>query len=193
MSNVRQQVIVVGVSGSLASGAALSWAAEEARLRGARLHVVRVWDPARHAAPYAAVGATPTGEEELASARDGLAAAMRAEFGRVTPDGVSAELAEGVPERVLVDRSVGADLLVLGVTSPAWLAGRSAGPVVRVCLARAQCPVVVIGDADCVPVSAGQAPVQSLRRLARQQRGLHRDARFGLGRAVGRGGQGLLA
>src|SRR5215469_6346003 len=27
MSNVRQQVIVVGVSGSLASGAALSWAA----------------------------------------------------------------------------------------------------------------------------------------------------------------------
>ena len=42
MSNVRHQVIVVGVSGSPASGAALSWAAEEARLRGARLHVVRV-------------------------------------------------------------------------------------------------------------------------------------------------------
>lgn len=161
MSNVRQQVIVVGVSGSLASGAALSWAAEEARLRGARLHVVRVWDPARHAAPYAAVGATPTGEEELESARDGLAAAMRAEFGPVTPDGVTAELAEGVPERVLVDRSAGASLLVLGVTSPAWLAGRSAGPVVRACLARARCPVVVIDDAEGVPVSAGQAPVDA--------------------------------
>jgi nucleotide-binding universal stress UspA family protein len=161
MSNVRQQVIVVGVSGSLASGAALSWAAEEARLRGARLHVVRVWDPARHAAPYAAVGATPTGEEELASARDGLAAAMRAEFGPLTPDRVTAELAEGVPERVLVDRSAGASLLVLGVTSPAWLAGRSTGPVVRACLARARCPVVVIGDAGGVPVSAGQAPVDA--------------------------------
>jgi len=158
MSNVRQQVIVVGVSGSLASGAALSWAAEEARLRGARLHVVRVWDPARHAAPYAAVDATPTGEEELASARDGLAAAMRTEFGPVTPRGVTAELAEGVPERVLVNRSSRADLLVLGV-SPAWPAGRSAGPVVRACLARARCPVVVIGDTEGVPMSAGRAPV----------------------------------
>jgi len=161
MSNVRQQVIVVGVNGSPASGAALSWAAEEARLGGARLHVVRVWDPARHTAPYAAVGATPTGEEELASARDGLAAAMRAEFGPVAPNGVTAELAEGVPERVLADRSVGADLLVLGVTSPAWLAGRSAGPVVRACLARARCPVVVIGDADGVPMPAGHPPVDA--------------------------------
>src|SRR5215472_7418668 len=160
MSNARQQVIVVGVSGSPTSGAALSWA-EEARLRGARLHVVRAWDPARHAAPYAAVGATPTGEEELASARDGLAAAMRAEFGPVAPNGVTAELAEGVPERVLADRSVGANLLVLGVTSPAWLAGRSAGPVVRACLARARCPVVVIGDADGVPMPAGHPPVDA--------------------------------
>jgi nucleotide-binding universal stress UspA family protein len=161
MSNDRQQLIVVGVSGSPASGAALSWAAEEARLRGARLHVVRVWDPARHAAPYAAVGATPTGEEELASARDGLAAVMRAEFGPVTPERVTAELAEGVPERVLVDRSAGASLLVLGVTSPAWLAGRSTGPVVRACLARAQCPVVVIGDAGGVPMPAGQPSVDA--------------------------------
>jgi len=161
MSNDRRQLIVVGVSGSPASGAALSWAAEEARLRGARLHVVRMWDPARHAAPYAAVGATPTGEEELASARDGLAAAMRAEFGPVAPNGVTAELAEGVPERVLADRSVGANLLVLGVTSPAWLAGRSAGPVVRACLARARCPVVVIGDADGVPMPAGHPPVDA--------------------------------
>ena|SRR5215469_1993408 len=159
MSNDRQQLIVVGVSASPASGAALSWAAAEARLRSARLHVVRVWDPTRHAAPYAAVGAAPTGQEELASARAGLAATMRAEFGPVTPDGVTAELAEGVPERVLVDRSADASLLVLGVTSPAWLAGRSAGPVVRACLARARCAVVVIGDANAVPVSAGQAPM----------------------------------
>ena len=161
MSNARQQVIVVGVSGSPASGAALSWAAEEARLRGAGLHVVRVWDPARHAAPYAAVGAAPTGQEELASARAGLAATMRAEFGPVTPDGVTAELADGVPERVLVGRSADADLLVLGVTSPAWLAGRSAGPVVRACLARARCPVVVIGDVRGMPMSAGQASVDA--------------------------------
>jgi nucleotide-binding universal stress UspA family protein len=164
MTSHRQQLIVVGVNGSPASGAALSWAAEEARLRQARLHAVRAWDPAKHAAPYACVGATPTGDEEQAAARDSLAAAMQAEFGPATPDGVTAELAEGVAERVLVDQSADADLLVLGVTSPAWLAGRSAGPVVRACLARARCPVVVIAGDDSAPLSATRALAETAAR-----------------------------
>jgi nucleotide-binding universal stress UspA family protein len=147
MSKDQQQNIVVGVSGSPACRSALSWAAEEARSRQAMLRVVRVWDPAKHAAPYARVGALPTCDEERATARAGLAAAVRAEFGPVPPDHVTVELAEGVPERVLVDRSAGADLLVLGMTTPAWLSGRSPGPVVRACLARSRCPVAVIAGA----------------------------------------------
>jgi nucleotide-binding universal stress UspA family protein len=115
-----------------------------------------VWDPARHAAPYAAVGARPTGEEDQAAARGGLAAAMRTEFGSARPECVTAELAEGVPDRVLVDRSVRADLLVLGTSSPASLAGRAAGPVVRACLARCRCPVVVIGSSE-TPLPAERA------------------------------------
>jgi nucleotide-binding universal stress UspA family protein len=161
MTNDRQHLIVVGVSRSLASRAALSWAAEEARLRKARLHVVRVWDPVRHAAPYAAVDATLSSEEKQADARDGLVAALRAEFGLAVPDNVTSELAEGVPERVLVDRSDGAHLLVLGVADQAWLGGRSTGPVVRACLARARCPVVVISDANEAPMSAGRVPVDA--------------------------------
>ena len=144
MSKDRQQNIVVGVSGSPASRIALSWAADEARSRQARLRVVRVWDPARHAAPYARVGALPTCDEERATACGGLAAAVQEEFGPVPPDNVTVELAEGVPERVLVDRSAQADLLVLGVNTPAWPTGRSPGPVVRACLARCPCPVAVI-------------------------------------------------
>jgi nucleotide-binding universal stress UspA family protein len=144
MSKDQQQNIVVGVSGSPASRSALSWAAEEAKSRRAGLRVVRVWDPAKHAAPYARVGAVPTCDEDRATACNGLAAAVRAEFGPVPPDHVIVELAEGVPERVLVDRSTGADLLVLGMTTPAWLSGRSPGPVVRACLARSGCPVAVI-------------------------------------------------
>jgi nucleotide-binding universal stress UspA family protein len=161
VTNDRQQLILVGVSGSPASRAALSWAAEEARLRRAGLHVVRVWDPVTHAAPYAAVDATLTCEEKQAEARRGLAAALRAEFGPAVPDNVTSDLAEGVPERVLVDRSGGAGLLVLGVSHSAWLDGRSAGPVVRACLARARCAVVVISDANEAPVSAGRAPVDA--------------------------------
>jgi nucleotide-binding universal stress UspA family protein len=160
MTDDRRQLIVVGVSGSLASRAALSWAAEEARLRGARLHAVRVWDPVKHAAPYAAVDATQTSEEKQAEARYGLAAAMRAEFGLAVPDDVTSELAAGVPERVLVHRSVDAHLLVLGVTDSARLDGRFTGPVVRACLARARCPVVVISDANKAPTSAARAPVE---------------------------------
>jgi nucleotide-binding universal stress UspA family protein len=161
MTNDRQQLIMVGVSRSLASRAALSWAVEEARLRKARLHVVRVWDPVRHAAPYAAVDATLSSEEKQAEARYGLVAALCAEFGPAVPDHVTSELAEGVPERVLVDRSEGADLLVLGVADQAWLCGQSTGPVVRACLARARCPVVVISDANEAPMSAGRAPVDA--------------------------------
>jgi nucleotide-binding universal stress UspA family protein len=153
MANDRQQAIVVGVSASPASRAALSWAAEEARLRGAKLHVVRAWEPARPA-PYAASGTLPTDEEQQVTARDSLVAVMQAEFGPVVPDRVTFELARGVPERVLVDRSAHAGLLVLGVTTPAW-AGRSAGPVVRACVARARCPVVIIG-ADETPALAGR-------------------------------------
>ena len=147
MAEQRQQHIVVGVNGSVASRTALRWAAEEARLRRAELHVVRAWDPVRHAAPYAAIDATPTGEERRAAADDGLMASMRAVFGAATPYDVTAELAEGMPERVLVARSAAADLLVLGVTAPAW----RAGPVIRACLTGARCPVVVIGAAGGMP------------------------------------------
>ena len=164
MSRDHCREIVVGVSGSLASRIALNWAADEARLRDARLRVVKVWDPARHAAPYARVGTLPTCDEERATACGGLVAAIRAEFGPVPPDNVSVELAEGVPERVLVDRSAAADLLVLGVTTPAWLTGRSPGPVVRACLARSRCPVTVIGGAGQTSAPGDRALAQSAAR-----------------------------
>jgi nucleotide-binding universal stress UspA family protein len=89
---------------------------------------------------------------------------MRAEFGPVTPDGVTMELAEGVPEPVLVDRSAAADLLVLGVSTPTWLAGRSVGPVVRACLARARCPVVnIIGGVDAESLTARRRVADAVR------------------------------
>jgi nucleotide-binding universal stress UspA family protein len=148
MRDSRQHHIVVGISDSRASQTALRWAAAEARLRGASLHVVRAWDSARHAAPYAAVGQLPTGDEQEAEVRAGLVADMQAEFGPATPDDVTTELAEGAPERVLVAQSARADLLVLGVTTPPGLTDRSEGPVVRACLAHAGCPVVIVGSAD---------------------------------------------
>jgi nucleotide-binding universal stress UspA family protein len=141
--NVSQAPIVVGVSGSEASAAALRWAADEARRRHAALRVVRSWD-AEFTAPYAAADGRLTPGQQRAAASEELTALIRTSFGSVFPAGVTAELAEGAAERTLVDRSAGADLLVLGSASSAAPIGRSIGPVVRACLSRAQCPVVVV-------------------------------------------------
>jgi len=143
MSETAQRHIVVGVSGSRASVTALRWAADEARRRHARLRAICAWDPSLRPAPYANVGvANPTEDTRV---RDGgLAAAIRAAFGPARPACLHTELAEGVPERVLIARSAGADLLVLGTPRLQDAAGLSVGPVLRTCLVRARCPVVVV-------------------------------------------------
>jgi nucleotide-binding universal stress UspA family protein len=151
MSETTQPEIVVGVSGgSRASVAALRWAADEARRRHTRLSVICAWDHSLRPAPYAEVGKSHTDDRARAALRSGLATAMRIAFGRVPPADVDAELTEGVPERVLIDRSTVADLLVLGSACPPDAGGLPVGPVIRACLGRARCPVVV--------VSAGPAP-----------------------------------
>ena len=62
MTEPAQQRIVVGVKRSAASLAALRWAAAEARLRHATLHVVHAWEPAARRASYAILGDSPAGE-----------------------------------------------------------------------------------------------------------------------------------
>ncbi len=155
--NTRQRLLI-GVDGSAVSLTALRWAADEARLRRSGLHIVCAWDPAAHIASYADVGGPVTSADREIGARDALSAAMRAVFGPRLPDGVTAELTAGAPERVLLARSADAGLLVLGATSRPWPAGWFAGPVIRACLAHARCPVVVIGaDAGaCLPPGPGQ-------------------------------------
>jgi nucleotide-binding universal stress UspA family protein len=138
-----QRPIVVGVNRSAASVAALRWAADEARLRRATVHVVHAWEPAAHRASYAILGDSADGAQEECRARADLAAVLRAAFGSEAPAGVTAEVAEGVAERVLVARAAGAALLVLGGAGTD-LAGRPAGPVVRACMHSAPCPLVIV-------------------------------------------------
>jgi nucleotide-binding universal stress UspA family protein len=157
MNSVRPAVVVVGVSGSAASAAALRWAADEARRRHAELRVVHGWDLEQRA-PYAA-DAGPSAGQQVAAAAGELTSVLRLVFGSEAPGQLSAELVPGVPERVLINRSAEADLLVLGSAAPPPGAGREVGPVVRACLHRAQCPVVVVGAAAAAsgdPAAAGR-------------------------------------
>jgi hypothetical protein len=91
---------------------------------------------------------------------------LRLALGPELPAELSAELVRGIPERVLIDRSAEADLLVLGSGTPS-AAGRPVGPVVRACLHRAQCPVVVVSAPG--PGSAGHDRHPPERSAARRR------------------------
>jgi nucleotide-binding universal stress UspA family protein len=154
-----EQRIVVGVKRSASSLGALRWAAAEARLRHATLYVVHAWEPAARRASYAILGDSPAGGQERLRAKDNLAAIMRAAFGTEVPVGMTAEIAEGMAERVLVDRSRDAGLLVLGAAAGAGATRRPAGPVIRACLRSARCPLVIITAAAGALPPVVSAPV----------------------------------
>ena len=159
MTEPAQQRIVVGVKRSAASLAALRWAAAEARLRHATLHVVHAWEPAARRASYAILGDSPAGGQERLRAKDNVAAIMRAAFGAEMPTGMTAEIAEGMAERVLVHHSRDACLLVLGAAADAGVTGRPAGPVIRACMRSARCPLVIITAAAGAQPPVVSAPV----------------------------------
>jgi nucleotide-binding universal stress UspA family protein len=144
MNSGHTPVIVVGVSDSPASAGALRWAADEAPREHGRVRVVRAWktEPRAFYAHPASGPQDAARQHQLAC--DGLATMITAVLGTEAVDSVATEVIEGLAERVLVDLSASADLLVLGSAS-GLTEGRSIGPVIRGCLSRAHCPVVVVG------------------------------------------------
>lgn len=155
----QERRVVVGVNGSMASLAALRWAAREAGLRQARLHVVRALDPGRvRAAPYAGyarrLAPEQVGLPTSALLKDLVHALLGSspEVPEVPEVPVDAEVVDGLAAKVLIDRAAGADLLVLG--DPATSQLGVIGPVARACLRHAPCPVVVVGADINRPVPA---------------------------------------
>jgi nucleotide-binding universal stress UspA family protein len=134
--------IVVGVDGSAESVAALRWACREASLRGAEVHAVHAREGRCHSLPSYAAPAQSSQQGCDDFDVDELAGKIKAEFGDVE---VKGEVIDGLAARVLLERCAGADMLVLGTASDTAGAPRPAGPVIRACLRRAACPVVVIG------------------------------------------------
>jgi nucleotide-binding universal stress UspA family protein len=146
VSAVRR--ITVGVDGSAESLAALLWACREAPLRGAQVHVVHVREARCHnLASYAVPAAAPPNRDDFTA--DSIEDLVRSVQADQAPDAdIRVEVADGLAARVLLDRCAGADMLVLGTASDTPGAGRPVGPVIRACLRRAPCPVVVISAAQ---------------------------------------------
>jgi nucleotide-binding universal stress UspA family protein len=127
--------IVVGVDGSEPSLAALTWAAEEARLRGARLEIL-------HATFYRA----QVLEVMPGAAKDEEAVLERAlqRVQAMEPEvEVVGRTAGPPPARALVEASAGAALLVVGSRGLGGFDELVMGSVSHQCAHHAHCPVVI--------------------------------------------------
>jgi nucleotide-binding universal stress UspA family protein len=161
-SGVRR--IVVGVDGSAESVSALRWAAREASLRAAEVLAVLALESACHQVASYAVPVPRQSGGSWGSARDVLRRSVSEVLSLFPGVSVRTEIAEGLAARVLLDLATDADMLVLGRNSRDPDPYRPAGPVIRVCLRAAQCPVVIIGAAgvsreDHVP-AAWERPLE---------------------------------
>ncbi|MFF4425613.1 universal stress protein [Streptomyces avidinii] len=138
--------VVVGVTGTLGSPAALHRAAAEARVRDAELRVVLAWQ-----SPGGELGSrnglSPSALAECRTAaverlREVLDTAFRAANPGVALAGLTVR---GTPGAVLVDTARGVDdLLVVGTGSRTPLRRPLRPSVARYCLARTACPVLVV-------------------------------------------------
>ena len=135
-------IVVAGVDGSENGRLALTWAAEEARLRGARLRVVHVWSYL--AQPGEAFDPT-YGDDD---ARRLLQVAV-AGLG----DEVDVELVPvcDLPARGLLDAAQDADLLVVGARGMGGFRGLLLGSVSQQVAQHAPCPVVIVPQREGSP------------------------------------------
>jgi nucleotide-binding universal stress UspA family protein len=137
--------VVVGLDGSRASGAALAWAVDEARRRGARVTVVRA-----HLAPLV----DEVAEEAVlvwdqSTDASYARSAFDATVDRVDAGGVAVErlLVADSPGPAIVAAAADADLVVVGSSGRGRVPKRLVGSVSLYVTHHAGCPVVVLPPA----------------------------------------------
>ncbi|MFF1870508.1 universal stress protein [Streptomyces sp. CB03911] len=134
--------IVVGVDGSPASEQALRWAVAQARLTGDPVDAVICW-----ALPTVYGRAPISVDRELGRAAGKVLDQVVARtFGGVRPEEVRTTAVPGNAAEVLVERSRGADLLVVGNRGRGGFGAALLGSVSQYCVQHAPCPVVVLRD-----------------------------------------------
>ena len=138
--------IVVGVDGSRYGQAALAWALDDARLRGATVDVVHAWHSPFVAGAPVAIPLDPAPFE--AAARDALDSAIeRADTHGLTRP-VERILVPGGAAGAILDIAHGADLIVVGTHGRGGLGSVVLGSVSNQTVHHAPCPVVVVPVLD---------------------------------------------
>jgi len=142
----RVSRIVVGVDGSDGSKVALRWALEEARLRGALVEAVYAW-PFPHG--VVGFGWTPTVDQEsLDATRETAETLLDRTVTEVCRGRAGVEVVqhaiEGSPGEVLLERSLGAEMLVVGSRGFGGFMELLLGSVGHQCATHARCPVTIV-------------------------------------------------
>lgn len=139
--------VVVGVDDSPGALHALRWALGDAARRGATLEVVHAWEPPLAFGPVD-LGPIPVpddGEREAAARAvlEAVVAKALEEPGPRPPE-LDRVLVADASAPALLERSRGADLLVLGRRGRGGFTGLLLGSVSHQCITHATCPVVVV-------------------------------------------------
>ncbi len=141
--------IVVGVDGSPQSVDALRWALVEADARHATVEAVSTWSNPVMADAY---GGTAMMGFDAADLVKATTQTLEAAIEAACPDPakraeIERVVTEGGAGHVLIERSRGADLLVVGSRGHGGFAGLLLGSVSSQCVHHAHCPVTVIRPA----------------------------------------------
>lgn len=142
MSDVvgAERRIVVGVDGSVMSKQALRWAVEQARLTGAVVEAVTAW-----VYPTMLGWAMTDVDPQIdRTAEKALARIVEEVAGPEPPVEIRQSALTGHAAEVLLERAIGADLLVVGSRGHGGFSGALLGSVSQHCVQHATCPVVVL-------------------------------------------------
>lgn len=146
---MSERVIVVGLDGSPPSAAALRWAVEQAKTRGALVRAIHVYGPPAISHPLAP---ELRAEVEAAARREASDWVIDA-LGDRMPHIIRVDAIPGEPGPVLVEAADGADLLVLGVRAYGKHSYLTVPKIARYCLGRSRAPVVVVPAAVSMEVA----------------------------------------
>ena len=136
--------VVVGSDGSPDSEAAIAFACEEAKLRGAALVAVHTWSDVL---ADGMLRPHPLQEDpaEIAVAERGKLAEQVAGWQRKYPDlAIELEVVRGRPVRTLLERGEDAQLVVVGCRGRGGFTGMLLGSTSQALIAHSPCPVAVV-------------------------------------------------
>ncbi|KEI45989.1 universal stress protein [Saccharopolyspora rectivirgula] len=137
--------VVVGVDGSASSKRALQVAADEAKARGAPLHVVRAWSIRTAPRPAECPPNTmPSVEQFHRAVREDTERIVQKRLGDDPGVEVNLHIVHSPPPQALLEAARGAELLVVGHRGRGGFAGLLLGSVAEQCVRHAACPVLVV-------------------------------------------------